>query len=230
MNCLEVRRQKLADPRRISDEANRHSASCSACQLFAQSVDETEVQLARTFEVNVPEGLAERMLLGVKARERRGRAGRYLAIATMVLVAIAVGWLHLLGVRSNDHAGVMVAHVLEEPQSLTAVSETAPADFQQALFTLGGELAQPLGEARYVHLCIIDGQLGWHVVVRMADGLATVLFVPGKRLPREGSATARGWSVITQAAGPGYYAVIAQSAHAALEAEKLMRQRVRWSA
>jgi hypothetical protein len=57
MNCLEFRREKLADPRRLSREALAHMGDCAACRGFAIEVNENEERIATALEVPVPEGL-----------------------------------------------------------------------------------------------------------------------------------------------------------------------------
>ena len=69
MNCLEFRREKLANPRRPSEQAQAHAQVCPGCAAFARGVDEEEAQIERALSVPVPEGLSERVLLrpqGVK--------------------------------------------------------------------------------------------------------------------------------------------------------------------
>lgn len=70
MNCLEFRRDKLADPRQGSPEALAHLRECAACRGFARAVIEIEVRIAATLSVPVPEGLAERIILRRKTGAR----------------------------------------------------------------------------------------------------------------------------------------------------------------
>jgi hypothetical protein len=47
VNCLEFRRGKLADPHRLSSEAQSHAEGCTPCSAFAREVDESEQALER---------------------------------------------------------------------------------------------------------------------------------------------------------------------------------------
>ena len=60
-NCLEFRREKLADPRHLSPDALAHLNECAACRGFAAEINENEARLAAALAVPVPEGLAERI-------------------------------------------------------------------------------------------------------------------------------------------------------------------------
>ena len=66
-NCLEFRREKLADPRHLSPDALAHLNECAACRGFAAEINENEARLAAALAVPVPEGLAERIVLRRKA-------------------------------------------------------------------------------------------------------------------------------------------------------------------
>ncbi len=70
MNCLDFRREKLADPRRLSAEALAHLNDCAACRGFAAEINENEARLAAALDVPAPEGLAERVILRSKTQTR----------------------------------------------------------------------------------------------------------------------------------------------------------------
>src|SRR5258706_134775 len=57
MNCLEFHREKLADPRRLSAEAQAHAHACASCAAFARSVDESDQGLEEVLASPVPDGL-----------------------------------------------------------------------------------------------------------------------------------------------------------------------------
>ena len=54
MNCLEFRREKLADPRRLSREALAHIGECAACRGFAIEVNENEERIAAALAASSP--------------------------------------------------------------------------------------------------------------------------------------------------------------------------------
>ena len=88
MNCLEFRRQFLADPSITTAELAEHRLACQACQRFAAQTLAMEHVLKEAAKVDVPEGLASRILLRQRLETRRDtirRNGLWAIAATFVL-------------------------------------------------------------------------------------------------------------------------------------------------
>src|SRR4051812_15663476 len=90
--CMDFRREKLADPKRISDAAQGHLSSCILCQAFARRIDKMEAAIADTLSVPLPEGLNDRIFLRVREQSRAGQkiAWRTFALAATVLLTVAI--------------------------------------------------------------------------------------------------------------------------------------------
>jgi len=99
MNCLEVRRALLAEPRRRTSEVEAHLAACARCGAVAAGLLELDDRIAEAASIPAPDALADRILL---ARERRPRL-RY-AAAAAVLITAALGVI--VGTDLVDTAGV----------------------------------------------------------------------------------------------------------------------------
>ena len=113
MNCLEFRREKLADPQRASGEARSHAFACAACSAFARRFDESERSLALALEVPVPEGLVERILFRAGNPQRSWRA---LAAAASVFAALAAGFSVGVSRQTDElYARLAIEHVAMEP-------------------------------------------------------------------------------------------------------------------
>ena len=110
MNCLEFRREKLADPRRLSPGAVAHLNDCAACRLFAAEINENEGRLADVLAVPVPEGLAERIVLRRKTGTRF--APRLWAMAATVLVTLTFGFRQWKDFASQEYARLAIEHVM----------------------------------------------------------------------------------------------------------------------
>ena len=95
MNCIDFHRAKLAHPRHLPAAAHEHAAQCAACAAFARSVDESERDLERSLATPVPDGLAERILLGVQARRPARR--RWALAATVRSVSSSRGTARSIG-------------------------------------------------------------------------------------------------------------------------------------
>ena len=230
MNCLEFRRDKLADPRRLSSEARSHADGCPTCAAFAREVDESEQALDRALQTPVPEGLAERIIFQSRRPRRPWRAW---ALAASLLVALAVGFV--LGTSrqpatADVYARLAIEHVAMEPESLTSVTGADAQAFQAAVQTFGGDVRDLPGKIRYIRLCPVEDGYGWHVVFETPQGLATLILVPGKRLPGLETASAGGWDALARPVRGGYYAIITKSRDATSEFERMLRDCIVWNA
>lgn len=227
MNCLQFRREKLADPRRISAEAAQHVAGCPQCQVFARRVEEGEERLVEALQVAVPEGLADRVLLAVRGG-RRLRL-KLMALAATVVLAAGIGLVWWKDAASPEHAMMAIEHVMHEPESFVTTKNANPDFFRQIMHEFGGELDAPLGRIRYIKLCPINGGAGWHIVFETEHGLATLLLVPGDRMGRRTEqASIGGWTALARGGGKGFYALITNSAETLAALDQMVKQHVRW--
>jgi hypothetical protein len=230
MNCLEFHREKLAEPRALSREAQAHAAQCAACREFAQGVDEAERELEQAIAVPVPEGLADRVLL----RVRGGRpAWKTWALAASILVAVALGFaaVTLHSPAGDQYARLAIEHVALEPESFTTLHGADTQALGEMIRTSGGgRLKAPLGNIRYVKLCPVDSGTGWHIVFETPEGLATLLIVPGKPPAALQRASSGEWSALVRPTRAGYYAVVMPSAGKTAQVDRLVRERIDWDA
>lgn len=228
MNCLEFRREKLADPRRLSPEALAHMNECAACRGFAVEVNENDSLIAAAFEVPVPEGLAERIILRRKTGARF--TPRLWALAATVLLTFALGIHHWKDAGSQEYARLAIEHVLDEPESLTTTRNADPEFFRTVMRNFGGEMQASLGRVRYMRLCPVPEGTGWHIVFETEDGrLATLILIPAKRMKTESEqAQVGGWNALARPGGQGFYAIITDSPDTLGKVDELVRQRVRW--
>jgi hypothetical protein len=226
VNCLDYRRAKLSDPRRLPPEAQAHERECAQCLAFAREVEAMDASVAETLAVRVPEGLAERALL--RRRPARWRWTPW-ALAAGIVLAVAAVVHPLKPDPSEQYARLAIEHVVMEPESLTSERGNDPAIVQAALRSFGGTLKEPIGRVRYVRLCPVEGGTGLHIVFETPEGLATLILVPDKRIASAAVADAAGWNALVQPAPRGYYAVVTQSRAGTVAADRLIRQRIDWS-
>lgn len=228
MNCLEFRRAKLSDPRRLAADALAHLAGCAACAAFACEVDDVERALDDALHVPVPEGLADRVVY--RARGARP-AYRAWALAAGIVLAIALG-LSLWNLRpapSGEYARHAIEHVAMEPESFSTLRNADAKALQVVLQKFGATLKAPLGEVRYIRLCPFEGTLAWHIVFESSEGQATLLLVPGKPLRAGETAAAGGWSALVRPVRTGHYAVVTTSAESAHRFDRKLRENVDWA-
>src|SRR5262245_32632970 len=103
MDCLTFRRLKSSAPRDVSPEMSRHAQACEACAGFARDIDAFELRLEEAVRVQVPDGIAEAIILRQRRSQRLARARRWLQIA-------ANRWSH--GWSPVVLAGVTAAAIL----------------------------------------------------------------------------------------------------------------------
>lgn len=232
MNCLEFRREKLADPRRLSREAASHLGECAACRGFAIEINDNEAHLAAALAVPVPEGLAERVVL----RRKTGSllfakaSPRLWAMAAAVLLTLTFGFQQWKEFGSQEYARLAIEHVMHEPKSFTTARLADPRLFRTVLENFGGELQGSIGRVRYMKLCPVPEGTGWHIVFETEDGqLATLILIPARRM-KGGIELARigGWNAVARPGGQGFYAVITDSPDSLGQVDELVRSRVRW--
>lgn len=228
MNCLEFRREKLADPRRLQPEALAHLNGCAACRGFAAEVDENEARLAAVLDVPVPEGIAERIILRRKTQTRF--SPRLGMLAASLVLTFAFGLHQWKDAGSQEYARLAIEHVMHEPESFTSTRLADPELLRRVMHTFGGEMQASLGKVRYMKLCPVPEGTGWHIVFEAEDGkLATLILIPAKRMKTDAEqAQVGGWNAVARPGGQGFYAVIADSPDALAKADELVRQRVRW--
>ena len=229
MNCLEFHREKLADPRRLSAEAQAHAQACASCAAFARSVDESDQRLEEALASPVPDGLADRIILRSRTKNR---AWRTWALAASVVLAVAVGSSFVRGPKNaaDQYARLAIEHVMMEPESLTTVRNADPPALRTIVQDFGGTLKALPGTIRYIRLCPVEDGTGWHIVFETPEGLATLLVIPGQPLGTTQHASSAEWSALARPTRRGYYAVVTRSAQKTSHVDQLIRKRIDWDA
>jgi hypothetical protein len=227
MNCLEFRRLKLSEPKRLSEEALAHVSECPGCLAFARGVDESEAALERALAVPVPEGLADRILL---ARGGRRRANRWAyALAASLVLAVAAGvFVATREPDSANQARLAIEHVIEEPQSLTTFHDADPERLAAIVRDFGGNMREPIGRVRYIKLCPVEQGTGWHIVFETPQGLATLILVPDRPIAAAATASLARFTARVEPVRGGYYALVTDSAGSTSAVNELLKQRIDW--
>lgn len=226
-HCLDFRREKLVDPKRLSAAARTHLRDCSACRDFARGIDNHAAQIDAALAVSVPEGLADRVLLRV--HHGSGRPWKLWALAASVIFSLGLGVEQWQPRQSPDAARVAIEHVLHEPEAFTDARLADPDRFRFVLANFGGELSAPLGTVRYMKLCPVAQGTAWHVVLDTEFGEVTLLLIPDAKAD-DGTyrGTLDGYSALVEPGGQGYVAIVTRSPHTLDQARRILDERVRW--
>jgi hypothetical protein len=228
-NCMDFRREKLADPQRISAAARAHEGSCPLCQAFARRIDNNEARIARVLQVPTPDGLSDRVIMGVT--HGRAQPWRLFALAATVVMSFGVGLQLWREGPQHEYARFAIEHVMHEPESFTEHRLADPAEFRYVLARFGAELEAPVGKVRYMKLCPVPEGTGWHIVIDTPKGMVTLLLVPGQKPGGQHlDASMHGSVAKAVPAGQGYYALVADSQQTLDAAADMFKTRLRWTA
>ena len=182
MNELEARRRLLADPRRLPRDLQAEVDSSPRLAGFREELlradDETHRALTRA---EIPEGLADRIILRARYRER-SRWGLALA-ASIVALAVVAPW-HF-GAREPILERAMIEHVVEQVDELQDNAGIEPAVLRTSLAVVGVDVRDAGYRIRHLANCVVAGREGRHFTVDGPYGVVSFLVLPGE--DREGA-------------------------------------------
>lgn len=211
MNCLEFRREILAEPERLGEEAREHSRACPACAQFRERTLEAEAGIREALAVPVPPGLADRAIAATSGRGSDWSRKLY-ALAASLVFATVVGvggfWLG----RDDPFARAGIDFVVDEEAN--AILQAKPADLAALLAvarTMNVALPPQIGEMRYIGICPFKDTIAHHVVLITPQGKATLLLLPERPVKDRARAQARGLQSVVAPAGSGSVAIITDS-------------------
>ncbi len=218
MNCLDFRREALAEPQRLPTEAQEHASACPGCHAFLERQRELDADLYDAMRVPVPDGLADRVLVAHGIRRRRTPWAW--SIAATLVVAAGVGMLAAPSLSGRALASEAIAHVIEEPQSFRIANRHVDSYLSGELAVQGVRLARTLGEVTYAQFCPTSTGRARHIVVATEAGPVTLLLMPGDGTRRARALLeSEGMTAITLPVGRGSIAIVASSRDQALAFE-----------
>lgn len=219
MNCLDLRRAAMIDPRRLDTEALAHAKTCDVCGVFLAEALALEDRLDDALQVPVPHGLKERAMRHAVEAPRFSR--RY-ALAAGFVLALGAGTA-VLWPRNDPLALAGIDFVVyEEAQAILDAKPADPAVLRRVAVEVGIKLPGQLGELRYVGPCPFGGVTAHHVVLKTAYGKATLLLLPGRTLASRAVAVAHGFEAVVAPAIGGSVAIIADSARSLARIEEVL--------
>lgn len=221
MNCLDFRRDALAQPLRVPEDALAHARDCASCRDFLEHQRQLDAELFEVLSVPAPDGLADRILF---ARGSHSRGRRWFAAAAASLVLAAGAAIVGAPMFAGDAlAREAIAHVRHEPQSFTLVSRHPPGLLSAELAAQGLRLAASVGEVTYAVFCPMASGKARHVVVATNQGPVTLFLLPDDGTRRRRSVVdAGGFTAITLPAARGAIAIVAADPRQALAIERAL--------
>lgn len=188
MNCLDVHRILSTDSSHNKLELEAHLATCSSCAKFAVEIQQFEAVLNETLHVDVPDGLADRIILSKSMeakQDKRQRRKSYFAIAASLFLTVNLvgGLLYINTPYALDQ--VALRHVADEAHHLYENNNIQLAQVNNILRTLNVRLDKNIGKATYAGLCPIRKYRGGHIVMQGKKAPVTLLLMPGEYVSRQ---------------------------------------------
>lgn len=185
MDDLQFRRTIYADPQCNDENVKKAAAEDPAKQEFWGELKRLDKSLQDACKVDVPEGLAERLILRQSIKQHASSKKRtrfHLALAASVAFVFGVSftlWQQPGQVDLGEHA---LAHVYHEADGFALkidgdVEYTAVND---KLSTLGAKLEENIGRIYFAHFCNFDRVRSFHMVFEGDYGKVTVFVIPNK--------------------------------------------------
>jgi hypothetical protein len=183
MDDLEFRRAVFADPNSTDEDLKRSAASDPVKQAFLDQMIEFDHSLADALKVEVPENLAERLILRqtLESHQQVRRRGRvHLALAASVAFAIGLSIQVLYSPFASPDIGVYsLAHVNHGIKHLYNANETNTMDqVNVKLARFGGKFDQSMGNVVFSNYCNFDGVTSLHLIYQGDDGRVSVFITP----------------------------------------------------
>ncbi len=181
MNCLAARRLITTDITDKSSAFVSHIASCQTCKSFYEKQIKFNSILKKAAEVDVPEGLAARILVEHNLNKKKEREGvnkfRWSAIAASVMLVFAVSIVSTINTPPAI-AGVILEHVHDELWVLEDKGHVTLESLNQLLKPHGVRADENIGYATHAGHCKIQDQLGAHIVFAGENAPVTLIVFP----------------------------------------------------
>jgi len=183
MNCLEYRRHYLADPANTDNEMHSHVSNCHSCQQFTFKQKEFENALHDTINIDVPEGLASRILLNqsLEQSNKKPRQRMY-AIAASVLLTLSITTGVLFKPTQLSANELVLTHINDELTHLQDKNNIQLAQLNTVLNQAGTQVSAMPYKVNYAGPCMMRNETGAHLVMQGDKAPVTVLVMPGEHI------------------------------------------------
>ncbi|RJE76401.1 hypothetical protein BGP78_13420 [Pseudoalteromonas sp. MSK9-3] len=185
MDELEFRRRLFADPN--DTEVIDHAIANPEQQSLVNELQDFDAQLKSALQVDVPVGLADRIL----EKQHNDEASNVVNIAwyrkynkpfaTAASMVLAVGIYFMSATNSPLQAGEhALEHVYYEVNALERRQEVALQVVNEKLAMFGAQFDRLPGKVTYATFCNFKGQKSLHLIFQSEHGPMTVFIVPAQ--------------------------------------------------
>lgn len=218
MNCLEFRRRVLTEPASPGADAIAHRQNCSACRQFDQQIRDLDRGVSEAFNVDVPEGLAARVLLNRSLNDRKRLSAQFrrVGIAASILIIVSIALFQQPWTTTQRFDQAVLAHIENEVDVVRDMTQPGAPPIEESMVRkvlqqVQADSRNPLTNVVFAENCIIDGKLIAHFVVEDANTQYTVILVPWQDLDQEISIASEQWRGVIMPHETGSLAVIANA-------------------
>jgi hypothetical protein len=182
MDDLEFRRSLLADPKLHDPNVIDAMAKDPKKQAFWHELKQLNHKMEQAAKVDVPEGLAHRLLLRqnmqVQQQKHKRNIWQFAMAASVVfVVGLSVIFWQQSQILSLSEYGI--AHVLHEGDyALGANEDISLQQVNAKLARFGGELVSNVGQVYYSNFCDFNNIKSLHLVMQGEQGKVSVFIVP----------------------------------------------------
>ncbi len=187
MDELEIRRQQLSDP----DAAIRALKERQNLTEFEQEqliqLESFENELRAAVEVEVPDHLAETILLNTamsKPQTKFFSAKKFMAMAASFAVISFISLRLFLFVPSTAMADDALEHIYHDIQHLSDHQPDAENNMMRAMKAVGLSHQVKLQQLSYAANCMVGKRPGVHLVINIDSETYTVLVLPNVKIAR----------------------------------------------
>ena len=215
MNCIEFRRILLVGGAE-SNAMRMHRLECASCAGFRVEHHALELELHTALEVEVPTGLAQRVLDSVFAAENPAQASRhnrrrFLALAAGVVAATGLGITYWTS-RDDPLALACIQFVMkDEAKSIMMGAMPRSEAARLIAATLAIERIDAIGQIKHIGPCPFNGGTAYHVVLAVPQDKVTLLIMPDAKLSARGAALHEGMYGAVVPMGQGSVGIVGES-------------------
>lgn len=179
MNCLSARRMISTDVKESSASLVQHLNGCTTCKAFYDRQLAFNHKLKLAAEVDVPEGLAARILVEHKLNQKKTKSmtNRWVAMAASIMLVVSVSVVTSLHSKPAL-AETIIEHIHEDVKMLEMEGDITPLQLNKLLNPHGVNIHANMGHARSAGNCLIEGKLSAHIVFKGKNALVTMIVVP----------------------------------------------------
>lgn len=184
MDDILFRHTAIATPNDKSEAFLQRQAESEPDRALVNAAKQFDLELRSLLKVDVPEDLAERILLeqSFTVESKRRSSNRWhIAIAASItfIIGISLPPLNHFNALPADIGAVAMQHVQNEYYFTAKIDEQASRSAINAkLASYGAQVKGDLGSVYFVNYCSFEGTPALHMIMQGEKGRVTVFVVP----------------------------------------------------